>query len=60
MWDVLGGDNDAMWEEFAKNNPMGRVSTPEDIANTVMLLVSDPSKYLNGNFIYVNGGGHLK
>lgn len=60
MWDSMGGDNDEMWAKFAQNNPMGRVSTPEDVANTVMMIINDESKYLNGNFIHVNGGNHLK
>jgi NAD(P)-dependent dehydrogenase (short-subunit alcohol dehydrogenase family) len=60
MWDCMNGDNNSMWNDFAKNNPMERVSTPEDIANAVMMIINDESKYLNGNFIFVNGGGHLK
>lgn len=60
MWDTMGGDDDSMWKKFAESNPMGRVSTPEDISNAVMMIINDESKYLNGNFIFVNGGGHLK
>ena len=60
MWDSMGGDNDEMWEGFAKNNPMGRVSKPEDIANAVLMVINDKSKFLNGNIIYMNGGSHLK
>lgn len=60
MWNSMNGDDDNMWNNFAKNNPMGRVSTPQDIANAVMMLINDESEYLNGNFIFVNGGGHLK
>jgi 3-oxoacyl-[acyl-carrier protein] reductase len=60
MWDSMGGDDDAMWDKFANGNPMGRVSTPEDIANSVMMLIDDKSMYLNGNFLFCNGGGHLK
>lgn len=59
LWDDLGGDDPEMWKSFAEGNPMGRVCTPEDVANTVMLLVQDPSRYLNGNIINVNGGSHL-
>jgi NAD(P)-dependent dehydrogenase (short-subunit alcohol dehydrogenase family) len=49
-----------MWEKFAKNNPLGRVSTPEDIGKAVYLLTTDEAEYWNGNEIYVNGGSHLK
>ena len=60
LWDTLGGDNQEMWNNFAKNNPMGRNPTPDDIANAVVMIINDKSRYLNGNFIYVNGGSHLK
>ncbi|PIV08811.1 hypothetical protein COW57_01500 [Candidatus Roizmanbacteria bacterium CG17_big_fil_post_rev_8_21_14_2_50_39_7] len=59
MWEDLG-DNSEMWENFAKNSPMGRVSTPEDIANATLMIINDKSKFLNGNIIYMNGGSHLK
>jgi len=59
MWDEMGGDDEELWEKFASINPMGRVSTPNDLANAVMLIVNDSSKFLNGNFIYMNGGVHL-
>ncbi len=60
LWDTFGGDDEEMWKTFAKNNPMGRVSTPEDIANAVLMIINDKSKFLNGNIIYMNGGSHLK
>lgn len=60
MWDNLGGDDEKMWSTFAQNNPMERISTTQDIANAVLMLINDESKYLNGNIIYMNGGAHLK
>lgn len=60
MWNTMGGNDEGMWESFAKGNPLGRVSTPEDIANVVALLLTKDAEYLNGNIVYVNGGGHLK
>lgn len=54
------GDKDEMWEEFASNNPMGRVTTPLDVAKAVEMIVEDKSNFINGNEIYVNGGRHLK
>ncbi|MCL4364545.1 SDR family oxidoreductase [Patescibacteria group bacterium] len=59
IWDSMDGKNEAMWKKFAKNNPMSRISTPEDIANAVSMLINDKSLYLNGNIIYANGGSHL-
>lgn len=58
-WGKLEKD-DALWKSFAKNNPLKRVATTEDIADAVMILVNDPHKFLNGNFFFVNGGNHLQ
>jgi len=60
LWDSLGGNNLETWNNFAKNNPMGRNPKSEDIANAVVMIINDQSNYLNGNFIYVNGGSHLR
>jgi NAD(P)-dependent dehydrogenase (short-subunit alcohol dehydrogenase family) len=60
LWDNLGGSDEALWEKFARDNPMGRITTTEDVANAVSMIIEDPGRYLNGNFIYVNGGNHLK
>lgn len=37
--------------------PFGRVCQPEDIANVIRHLVSDASSYVNGQRIYIDGGG---
>ncbi len=52
--------DEAMWKLFAENNLMKRVATVEDVADAIMPLINDPHKFLNGNFLYVNGGNHLK
>ena len=58
-WGELEHD-DKLWEEFGKSNPMGRLTTVEDVADAAMLLINDPHKFLNGNLLFVNGGNHLK
>lgn len=37
--------------------PYGRVIQPEDIAEAVCHLVSNRSNYVNGQLLYVDGGG---
>ena len=37
--------------------PYGRVCQPEEVASVVRFLVSKDSSYVNGQRIYVNGGG---
>lgn len=39
--------------------PLGKVATPDDVANAVLFLASDLSNYLNGATIDVNGGSYF-
>lgn len=57
-WGELQHD-DELWRRFADRNPMKRNTTTEDVADAVMILINDPHRFLNGNFFFVNGGGHL-
>ena len=47
-------------EEFKQNAvkmiPLGRVGTPEDIANAVGFLASEEASYITGHVLNVNGG----
>ena len=36
--------------------PLGRAGSKQEIANTVLFLVSDAASYVNGQVIYVDGG----
>lgn len=60
LWSNSRSDSSANWPDFAASNPMSRNATPEDVAEAVAMLVEDPTGYLNGNFVYVNGGNHLR
>ena len=50
----------ALSEEFkqtaVKQIPLGRVGTPEDIANAVSFLSSEQASYITGHVLNVNGG----
>ena len=59
LWESMRSNDDQLWRELSEKNPLGRVATPEDIAEAVWMLVNDPTRYLNGNVVYVNGGSHL-
>jgi enoyl-[acyl-carrier protein] reductase I len=40
-------------------NPLGRLTTPEDVANVVSLLTKPEAAWINGTIIVVDGGEHL-
>jgi 3-oxoacyl-[acyl-carrier protein] reductase len=42
--------------EWAKQIPLRRAGTPEDVANTALYLASDLSSYITGQVIQVDGG----
>lgn len=44
----------------AAANPMGRMGDPEtDIGGVALFLASDDARYLTGNTLFVDGGGHI-
>jgi 3-oxoacyl-[acyl-carrier protein] reductase len=38
-------------------NPMNRLATPHEIANTIFFLASDEASFINGQALIINGGG---
>ena len=46
-------------EGFISNIPLGRMGTPEDIAEAVFFLATDASNYITGQVINVNGGLYM-
>ncbi len=52
--------NPDMAKDLAGTSPMGRMGDPEqDIAPVALFLASDMSRYMTGNTLYVDGGGHI-
>jgi len=47
---------DEIKEEIAKQIPLKRMGTPEDVANVVSFLVSEKSNYITGQVINIDGG----
>ena len=47
---------DQIKQGVAATTPLGRVGTPEEIANAVVFLASDESSYMTGADLFVDGG----
>ena len=48
-----------MRAQALSRNPMGRLTTPEDVANVIGLLARDEAGWINGEVIRVDGGEHI-
>jgi len=46
-------------EKIISRIPVGRLGQPEDIARTVLFLVSDNADFITGSTLSVNGGQHM-
>ncbi|MUL43056.1 SDR family oxidoreductase [Streptomonospora sp. PA3] len=51
----LEGKSEELIDQLASMNPMERLGTPEDIAETVAFLAG-PARWVNGQTIFANGG----
>lgn len=59
MWEPMlgkGPDREARMTEIAKDIPMQKMGTAEDVANAVLFFASDESKYITGIELTVDGG----
>ena len=57
MFDVMFGEGvDAASERLAESIPLGRLSTPEDIASAAVYLASDEAAFVTGVMLPVDGG----
>lgn len=52
----MGEDTPEKRAQFKSTIPMGRLSTPKDIANTALFLCSDEAEFLTGVCLEVDGG----
>jgi len=52
----MGGDSDELREKFRMSVPLGRLSTPQDVANAALFFASDEAEFLTGTVLEINGG----
>lgn len=51
-----GGDVDAIKAQLREAHPLGRLGTPEEVANCVTFLASDAASFVTGSEMVVDGG----
>ena len=54
--DMTGELDDSTRKMFESSVPLGRMGTPEDIANAALFLASDQSSYVTGQVLSICGG----
>jgi 3-oxoacyl-[acyl-carrier protein] reductase len=47
-------------EQYARETPLGRNGSAEEVAQTVLFLASDAARFINGAIIDINGGRFLR
>ncbi len=57
--DMTAALDDAQVESLAKNIPIGKLGTADDIASAVVFLASEGAGYITGETLHVNGGMYM-
>jgi 3-oxoacyl-[acyl-carrier protein] reductase len=55
----MGGDTPELRERFRQSVPLGRLSTPLDVARAALFLASDEADFLTGVCLEVDGGRRI-
>ena len=53
---VMGGDTPELRQKFVATIPLGRMSTPRDVANAALYLASNEADFITGVCMEVDGG----
>jgi 3-oxoacyl-[acyl-carrier protein] reductase len=52
----MGGDSEELREKFRASVPLGRLSTPQDVANAALFFASAEAEFLTGTVLEIDGG----
>jgi 3-oxoacyl-[acyl-carrier protein] reductase len=55
FWGKIEKSNPSMFERALKNNPMGRMGTPEEVARSIVFLASPASSFTSGTNLLIDG-----
>lgn len=50
------GSEEAAWKQLAVGTPLGRLATPEEIAEGILFLASEKSSFITGAELVIDGG----
>jgi meso-butanediol dehydrogenase / (S,S)-butanediol dehydrogenase / diacetyl reductase len=56
---LRGMSESAVIKEYVTNTPLGRLEEPEDVADVVVFLASDASRFMTGQAVGVDGGIYM-
>jgi len=56
---LRGMKADAVRAEYVTMTPLGRIEEPEDVADVVVFLASDLSRFMTGEAVCVTGGAFM-
>lgn len=57
--ELLGISPDEVIQSYIKQTPLGRIETPEDVADVVVFLASEGARFMTGQGINVTGGVYM-
>jgi len=57
--ELLGTTPEAVLQSYVDQTPLGRLETPEDVADVVVFLASDAARFMTGQAINVTGGVYM-
>ena len=55
VWNVLEENNPQLFQTMVGRNPMGRMGTPEEVANAVVFLASPRASFITGTNLIIDG-----
>jgi NAD(P)-dependent dehydrogenase (short-subunit alcohol dehydrogenase family) len=57
--DLIGTTPEAVLQSYVDQTPLGRLETPEDVADVVVFLASEGARFMTGQAINVTGGVYM-
>ena len=54
-----GKTTEEILEEYASGASMRKLISPQDVADMAVFLASEDARYMTGNTLFVDGGGHI-